>query len=122
MGLINVLTRPFFEEWTGFLGGASGECLEHLYETLRFWETEGEEAIRTHPSFLCRWNTKRKLLKSGGLGRGACYPLSGACAASLLPEAQPVTASGGAGGAGSSSGVSAVLVSRDALGGNVCSI
>ena len=119
MGLINVLTRPFFEEWTGFLGGASGECLEHLYETLRFWETEGEEAIRTHPSFLCRWNTKRKLLKSGGLGRGACYP---ACAASLLPEAQPVTASGGAGGAGSSSGVSAVLVSRDALGGDVCSI
>ena len=105
MGLINVLTRPFFEEWTSFLGGASGECLAHLYENLHFWESEGEEAIRTHPSFLCRWNTKRKLLKGGGLGRGAC-------GASLLPEAQPVKAGVAAGGAGSSSGLSAVLSSE----------
>lgn len=101
VSLLNVLTRPFFEEWTSFLGGASAVCLAHLYENIRFWETEGEEAIRTHPSFLARWNTRRKLLKGG----------HGACGAGLLPEAQPVTAGVHA---GSSSGKSAVL-SRDAL-------
>ena len=79
----------------------SSRLLENLYQNIRFWETEGEECIRTHPSFLARWNTKRKLLKGGAGGTGGA---AGCCA---IPGAQPVTsptlkevlASGAAGGA-----------------------
>ena len=65
--------------------------LANLYDNIRFWEAEGEEAIRTHPSFLARWNTKRKLLKGGAGGMVGCY---------TVPGAQPVTALSGVGAKG----------------------
>lgn len=106
IGLINVLTKPFFEEWTAFLEDSSSILLENLYENIRFWETEGEECIRTHPSFLARWNTKRKLLRGG---TGGTSPTKGGTAGGfVVPGAQPVTspalatllAGGARGGAG----------------------
>ena len=51
------------------------------------WESEGEECIRTHPSFLARWNTKRKLLKGGAGGAGGVAGAGGFA----VPGAQPVT-------------------------------
>ena len=84
IGLITVLTQPFFHEWGAFLwGGATTPPLSCLHDNLLFWETEGEEAIRTHPAFLARWNTKRKPLHH--------YH--------LLPGAQPVTSGGASLGA-----------------------
>ena len=84
IGLITVLTQPFFHEWGAFLwGGATMPPLSCLHDNLLFWETEGEEAIRTHPAFLARWNTKRKPLHH--------YH--------LLPGAQPVTSGGASLGA-----------------------
>jgi len=87
-----VLTKPFFEEWTTFLEGDSYALLENLYENTRFWESEGEEAIRTHPSFLARWNTKRKMRKGGGAAGGGMAGGVGAGAGGFaVPGAQPVT-------------------------------
>ena len=61
--------------------------LSCLHDNLLFWETEGEEAIRTHPAFLARWNTKRKLLKGGAGGAGGVAGAGGFA----VPGAQPVT-------------------------------
>ena len=52
VGFINVLVRPFFQEWSTFLGEAfSREVLPLLSANAKLWENEGAEICETVPAF-----------------------------------------------------------------------
>lgn len=45
IGFINILIKPFFEEWCSFLGHGCEKLVENIASNISKWETDGEEAL-----------------------------------------------------------------------------
>ena len=45
IGFINILIKPFFEEWCSFLGHGCDKLVENINSNISKWETDGEEAL-----------------------------------------------------------------------------
>ena len=45
-GFINILIKPFYEEWCAWLGGTSEQdCVENIVKNIAMWQDNGEEVL-----------------------------------------------------------------------------
>eukprot|EP00325_Prymnesiales_sp_UTEX-LB-985_P034274 CAMPEP_0174722044 /NCGR_PEP_ID=MMETSP1094-20130205/37589_1 /TAXON_ID=156173 /ORGANISM="Chrysochromulina brevifilum, Strain UTEX LB 985" /LENGTH=680 /DNA_ID=CAMNT_0015922829 /DNA_START=74 /DNA_END=2116 /DNA_ORIENTATION=+ len=44
-GFISILIKPFFEEWTSFLGESNGHILDNILSNIKTWSEQGEGAL-----------------------------------------------------------------------------
>ena len=46
VGFINILIKPFYEEWCAWLGGTSEQdCVENIVKNIAMWQDNGEEVL-----------------------------------------------------------------------------
>ena len=46
VGFINILIKPFYEEWCQWLGGTTEhDCVENIKANIKMWEDNGEEVL-----------------------------------------------------------------------------
>ena len=44
VGFINILIKPFFEEWAHFLGDGANHLVDNIVANIARWEADGESA------------------------------------------------------------------------------
>jgi len=44
-GFISILIKPFFEEWTTFLGDSNHELIDNVLGNIKTWSESGETAL-----------------------------------------------------------------------------
>ena len=44
-GFVQILIRPFFDEWTQFLGESNRHVFQNIESNIKIWSEQGEAAI-----------------------------------------------------------------------------